>query len=85
MAHVTNGTELDVTSKYQQEGGSRRAHVGGQFPHYKHSNGACMCTDRCCLGPGGCLCRGCSGQGHEGCPGALRLARIAAAEMKESQ
>lgn len=92
MAFETNGSELDVAGrgnpKYKEEGGIQRGHVGGQFPHYKAATGACMCTDRCCLGAGGCLCRGCSGVGHEGCPGARIIAsrqRAAAAETARKE
>jgi hypothetical protein len=38
------------------------SHAPG-WPHYD-SKGNCLCQGKCCIGPGGCKCRGCSHASH---------------------
>lgn len=57
---------------------SFRIHSDALFPHVSSRSGACMCNDACCQGPGGCICKACSGAGHVGCPGARRTEAKAA-------
>lgn len=54
------------------------------FPHFHHEKGTCLCLRGCCFGPGGCRCRGCSGVGHHGCPGAIALKARAKRESQEA-
>jgi hypothetical protein len=64
---------------------SRRQHMPGQFPHYHRPSGRCMCLDSCCYSRDtGCICGGCTGDGHDNCRGArLIAARLANAAVEQ--
>lgn len=50
---------------YAAKPGGKHAPEG--WPHLSSTTGACMCTNRCCQGSSGCICRECSGFGHVNC------------------
>lgn len=64
--------KIDTMRMVPKHPARQETHYGNHNPvtHYSSKTGACMCIEKCCIGDGGCKCRGCSGVGHMGCKNA---------------